>query len=164
MFVLSGDNDSEKENLTKIFNKEENLLFNQSPVDKKKFIEKLQSEKNKVFMLGDGLNDVGALSQANIGVSVADNVLNFTPSSDGILKAEELKKLKKFICFARRSLTLITISFIISFIYNAVGITVAVQGLLSPLFAAILMPLSSISVVIFATVSTSLLAKKYKLL
>lgn len=164
MYVLSGDNDSEKENLTKIFNKEENLLFNQSPVDKKKFIEKLQSEKNKVFMLGDGLNDVGALSQANIGVSVADNVLNFTPSSDGILQAEELKKLKKFICFARRSLTLITISFIISFIYNAVGITVAVQGLLSPLFAAILMPLSSISVVIFATVSTSLLAKKYKLL
>ncbi len=158
--LLSGDNDSEKEKLIEYFGKETRLFFKQSPQDKLDFINNLQTAGKKILMIGDGLNDAGALAQSKVGIAVTEDISNFSPACDAILDVSNIHKLYDFIKFSKSSLKIILISFIISFIYNLAGLSFAVMGLLSPIIAAILMPLSSISVVLFATLSTNFLAKK----
>lgn len=162
--LLSGDNSAEKENLKKFFQKKSDLLFNQSPEDKLNYIKHLQDVKEKVMMIGDGLNDAGALSKSDVGISVTENISNFTPASDAIMDSDVLNKLDVFLRYSRDSINIIYINFGISFIYNVIGLSFAVQGLLSPLIAAVLMPLSSITVVSIATLATNHLAKRRKLL
>ena len=160
--VLSGDNAAEEINLESIFSGQATIRFNQSPQEKLNFINELKSQnlKAKVLMLGDGLNDAGALKQADVGVAVSENTSQFTPACDAILDSNEIHKLHKFIQYARSGKKVITWSFILSILYNVVGLSFAVQGLLSPLVAAILMPVSSISIVTFVTVATSFSAKR----
>ncbi|NNG27200.1 MAG: HAD-IC family P-type ATPase, partial [Ignavibacteriaceae bacterium] len=162
--LLSGDNEGEKENLLGYFDDESQLFFNQSPKDKLHFIKNLQSHERKVLMVGDGLNDAGALKQSDVGIAVTEDTGSFSPASDAILDAENFSFLPKFIGFSKISIKIIFISFAISFLYNLIGLGFAVQGMLSPIVAAILMPLSSISVVVFATLSTNLLARRRGLL
>jgi Cu+-exporting ATPase len=162
--LLSGDNEGEKFNLLKFFNKEDELLFNQSPEDKLNYIKSLQSTNTKVLMVGDGLNDAGALKQSDVGIAVTEDISSFSPACDAILDASNLNMLPEFLNYSQSAIKIIYISFVISFFYNLVGLSFAIQGMLSPLIAAILMPLSSISVVLFATVSTNLLAKRRGLL
>ena len=111
-------------------------------------------------MLGDGLNDAGALKAANVGISVTENTAHFSPASDVIMDASMFEQLPSFLRFSKNTLKVIHASFIISLIYNIIGLSLAVQGTLSPLFAAILMPLSSVTVIAFTTISTTLMAKK----
>ena len=160
MNLLSGDNDSEKERLIEYFGKETGLFFQRSPQSKLDFVKNLQDAGKKILMVGDGLNDAGALAQSKVGVAVTEDTNNFSPACDAILEASDIHKLYDFIKFSKTSIRIILVSFIISFIYNLVGLSFAVMGLLSPIVAAILMPVSSISVVVFATLSTNLLAKK----
>ena len=162
--LLSGDNDSERKLLTDYFNPETEMLFKQSPFDKLKCIEKMQENGEQVLMIGDGLNDAGALKKSNVGISIAENINNFSPACDGILDSQSFNKLDDFIKFSKTSKNIIIISFIISFFYNVIGLSFAVQGKLSPVVSAILMPLSSISVVAFATLTTNLMAKRRNLL
>lgn len=157
--VLSGDNNSEEKTLRKIFTHSENILFNQSPFDKLEFIKKCQVKKDFVLMLGDGLNDAGALAQSNVGISVSENINNFSPACDGILDSESFYLLNDFISFSKTSMKIIIISFVISFLYNIIGFYFALKGNLSPVVAAILMPLSSVSVVVFTTLAVNLKAK-----
>lgn len=158
--ILSGDNDGEKNLLLDYFDPKTEMLFRQTPFDKLNYVENLQNSKEKVLMIGDGLNDAGALKRSNVGISIAEDVNNFSPACDGILDADSFDKLNTFIKFSKTSKNIIILSFIISFIYNIIGLSFAVQGTLSPVISAILMPLSSISVVVFATVSTNLIAKR----
>ena len=158
LYLISGDNDWERSNIERLFKQKNNLFFNQSPVDKLEFIQKLQSQKNKVLMIGDGLNDAGALRQSDAGIAFAENVNVFSPSCDAILTADRFDLLPAFLKFSRNSMRIIAMSFIISFLYNIAGLTFAVQGTLSPLIAAVLMPVSSITVVIFTTGVTKLWA------
>ena len=159
LYLLSGDNDYEKENLKKYFDTDK-IHFNQKPQDKKDFIEKLQSKGKNILMTGDGLNDAGALMQANVALSVADDIYHFSPAGDAVLEAKKFNKLAEFIKFTKTSLKIVKASFVISFIYNVIGITIALSGTLSPVIAAILMPISSISVVAFATFTTRILGRK----
>lgn len=162
--VLSGDDEGEKENLEKIFSEKSRIRFRQAPSEKLDFIKLIQSFNKNVLMVGDGLNDAGALAQSNVGVTVTEDISHFSPACDAILDALELNKFPVFLKFSKQSIKIIILSFIISFIYNAVGLSFAIQGLLTPIVAAILMPISSISVVIFATLSTNFLAKREGLL
>jgi Cu+-exporting ATPase len=162
--ILSGDNDGEKEILASYFDSNTDMYFRQTPFDKLSYVEKLQNKNEKVMMIGDGLNDAGALKRSNVGISIAEDINNFSPACDGILDAQSFNKLNTFIKFSKTSKNIIIFSFIISFIYNIVGISFAVQGTLSPVISAILMPLSSISVVIFATLATNILARKQGLI
>jgi Cu+-exporting ATPase len=164
VFLLSGDNPGEKDNLLKIFENESQLYFNQSPEDKLLFIKNLQSQNKKVMMVGDGLNDAGALSQSDVGISVTEDISNFSPASDAIIDSENINLLPKFLLFSNASLKVIYLNFVISFFYNVIGLSFAIQGLLSPIIAAVLMPLSSISVVVVATLATNYLGKRRGLL
>jgi len=162
--ILTGDNKSEERRLIEIFGSNANYRFKQSPQDKLNYIKDLQHKKENVLMIGDGLNDAGALKQSDVGISVTDDTTNFTPASDAIMTSKSIHLLPDFIHFARTAHRIVLAAFTISFLYNVVGITFALSGKLTPLIAAILMPLSSISVVIFATSVTNLMAKIKKLI
>ena len=164
LFVLSGDNEGEKMNLLNYFESEKSLFFHQTPHDKLNFINDLQNKNEKVLMIGDGLNDAGALVKSDVGISIAEDINNFSPACDGIMDAKSFKNIKEFIRFSITSKKIIIISFIISFMYNIIGISFAVQGTLSPVISAVLMPISSISIVVFTTISTNFMAKKRGLL
>ena len=155
LYLVSGDNDAEAQNLASHFG-ENNLLFNQKPGDKAEFIKTLQEKGEKVLMTGDGLNDAGALMQADVALTVADKAYHFSPSSDAVLEAGQFARFARFIGFTKTSLKIVKMSFAISFFYNVIGVSIALTGNLSPVIAAILMPISSVSVVAFATFATRL--------
>ena len=137
------------------------MQFDQSPADKLAYIGNLQSkEKERILFFGDGLNDAGAIQKSNVGIVLTDNIANFTPASDGIISTDQFSLIPVFIEYARRSLRLVWGAYFIALLYNIVGIGFASSGHLSPLVAAILMPLSSISVVLFGVISSTLLAKR----
>ena len=158
--LISGDSDGQKTVLKNIFTKETDLLFNQRPENKLEYIKALQEKDKRVLMFGDGLNDAGALKQSNLGISISEDVNAFSPACDGILDASSFSKIDKFLNFSKLSVLVIKWSFFFSFSYNLVGLYFAATNQLSPVVSAILMPLSSISIVVFVTLSTNLLAKR----
>lgn len=160
LFLLSGDNNREAPLLSPLFGKEGKLLFRQSPQDKLNFVKQLQKDQQKVLMLGDGLNDAGALKQSDVGIVITEDTNNFTPACDAILLGEQFQRLPIFVRFARLSIRLVFMAYGFAFIYNVIGLSFAVQGALSPIVAAILMPLSSISIVLFGMLSSNWLARR----
>ncbi len=161
--VLSGDNESEKRNLEELMGKKTTLLFHQKPEDKLNYIKSLQQRGERVMMIGDGLNDAGALRQSDTGIAVTEQSNNFTPSSDAIIEANQLSRLPLFISMCRANRNIVVASFVLSIVYNIIGLFFAVQGTLSPLIAAILMPSSSLSILLITFGSSSLLARWMKL-
>ncbi len=161
--VLSGDNDSEKSLIERIFPEKTLLIFNQKPHDKKAFIQGLESAGSQTMMIGDGLNDAGALMESSFGLAVTDDISYFSPGSDAIILGDELKNLDKFFEMSRRMRKIIWWSFAISIGYNFIGLFFAVRAELNPMIAAILMPASSISIVLFTWVSSMISAKILKL-
>ena len=161
--ILSGDNDGEKKYLQALLGKSATLLFQQQPIDKLQAIERLQQQGKKVLMIGDGLNDAGALKQANVGIAVAENTNNFTPASDGIIEANKLPQLIQFLTMSKWNKKIVMAAFVISIVYNIVGLYFAVQGVLSPMIAAILMPASSLSILLVTFGVSNLVARKLRL-
>jgi P-type Cu+ transporter len=161
--VLSGDNESEKQNLQRLLGKNASLYFHQKPEDKLEYIKQLQASGEKVLMIGDGLNDAGALKQSDAGIAVTEQANSFTPACDGIIHATALPHLSKFIQLCKANRNIITASFILSIVYNIIGLFFAVQGNLSPLIAAILMPSSSLSILLLTFGSSNGMAKQMRL-
>jgi P-type Cu+ transporter len=160
--LLSGDNDADKRRMSDLFPTHTELVFNQNPHDKLEYIRSLQRANKKILMVGDGLNDAGALKQSDVGIAVSDNTAIFSPASDGILAGDKVRSLDVMLKFAKSSSLILKTGFAISFFYNAIALTIAVSGNLTPLIAAILMPISSISVVSFSTIAVKLSAMRHK--
>ncbi len=158
--LLSGDNEKERDRFSQLFGPAAKLHFNQSPLDKLGFISDRQKCGRTVMMVGDGLNDAGALKQSDVGVAVVENVGAFSPASDIILSAKRVPRLGEILRFSRGAVRIVRLSFVLSALYNIVGISIAASGRLSPIVCAILMPLSSISVVVFASAATAWLGKR----
>ncbi len=162
LHILSGDNDAELAALTEISPVGTTFNFNQKPTDKLSYIAELQAKGENVMMIGDGLNDAGALKQSNVGVSVVDDVYAFSPASDAIVSGRQLTQLATYFDFAHYSKNVVKWSYVFSLFYNSIGLFFAISGSLTPLIAAILMPLSSISVVIFVTLMTNVRGRLLK--
>ncbi|MGC1244140.1 MAG: heavy metal translocating P-type ATPase metal-binding domain-containing protein [Chryseosolibacter sp.] len=158
--LLSGDHEGDKKQMEGIFGASVDLLFDQSPQEKLLYIKALQQQGKKVLMVGDGLNDAGALKQSDVGIAITEDTGVFTPASDGILYGENIQSLDKYLDLARTSSYILKAGFAISFFYNAVALSFAVSGHLTPLVAAVLMPVSSISVVGFSTLAVNVIAGK----
>lgn len=161
--LLSGDHDIERLEMAKIFDPHVKMHFNQSPQDKLNYIRDLQRGGRKVMMVGDGLNDAGALKQSDVGIAITDDSGIFTPACDGILFGDRITSLDKMLQFAKSSSIILKTGFAISFFYNAIALSFAVTGYLTPLVAAIIMPISSISVVGFSTIAVKFTASKIKM-
>ena len=158
LHLLSGDTPGEKEALKPLFGDESRMHFEKKPEQKLDYIRDL-SQRHHVLMIGDGLNDAGALRASTTGIAMTDDTGTFTPSSDAILHASVLEKLDRFIDFTRYGRRVIKISFGLSLMYNVIGLSYAVTGTLSPLICAIIMPISSVTVILFTTVATHLGAR-----
>ncbi|GGB81734.1 heavy metal translocating P-type ATPase [Dyadobacter sediminis] len=160
-FLLSGDKPADPHFLSKVFGHEASLLFNRKPDEKLEFIKNLQNSHHRnVLMIGDGLNDAGALRQSNVGMAVSDDTADFSPSCDMIMEGRQLSRLPAFIKLAKAGQKIIKASFAISLIYNILGLFFAIGGKLSPVFAAILMPVSLITIVAFTTAASKLAARR----
>ena len=164
LHLLSGDQDHDRINLSPFFPRLQQMHFKQSPQDKLDYVLNLQQKNRKVLMFGDGLNDAGALKQSNLGVAVTDDINNFTPGCDAILDGANFNKIPLFIQQAKDGVKVIHMSFAISLTYNFIGLYFAVQGLMSPLFAAILMPISTVTIILFTSIAARLYARKNHLL
>lgn len=158
--LISGDNNSEEKKLVNVFGPGSELLFEQNPQGKLDYIKQLKGKGHKVIMIGDGLNDAGALQQSDVGIVISDDINNFSPACDAIIEGKQFAQLKKILDYCRKEKQIIYGSFIISIAYNVVGIYFAVQGNLSPVIAAILMPVSSVSIVLYTTLLSSWFARK----
>ena len=157
--LVSGDTDADIDRVRAMMGEGVELLFNRSPYDKLDFVSGKIDKGERVAMIGDGLNDAGALRAANVGLTVVEDSSGFTPASDGVISARAFNRLPEMLKLARDTLTVIKMSYVISFLYNAVGLGFAFSGTLSPVIAAILMPASSVTVVLFTTVMTTLAAR-----
>lgn len=159
LHLLSGDNVKDAQKLSPLFKGVNAMHFNQTPKDKLDFIESLSANNHNVLMVGDGLNDAGALVKSKFGIALSDQTSAFSPACDAILDGKDLKNFDKFIEFSKASISIVNASFVLSLLYNITGISFAITGHLSPLVAAILMPLSSITIMLFATIATRIKAK-----
>lgn len=161
--LLSGDRPTDMPILQPLFDSKEAMHFEQSPTDKLQYIKTLQAKGEKVLMIGDGLNDAGALKQSNVGMVLSEDVQSFFPACDMLADAKQFSRIDDIVRFSKTSINIVKLSFLVSMIYNFIGISWAISGQLSPVFAAILMPVSSISVVGFAVGMSSLYARWRKL-
>jgi len=160
--LLSGDSERDHAIFVGFFNS--GLHFSRKPVEKLDFVKTLQQSGATVLMVGDGLNDAGALKQSDIGVAVVERAGCFSPASDVIIPTAELGRLAAVLRLARSTVKIVRLSFGISALYNAAGISIGAAGVLSPLICAVLMPLSSVSVVLFACGATRRAAARAGLL
>ncbi len=145
VMLLSGDHEHQASRWRGLFNTR--MWFRQSPHEKLALVSGLQAEGRHVLMIGDGLNDAGALGAADVGVAVSDDTACVVPACDAVVRGDALTRMPEFLRFARRARQVIVLCFVVSLVYNAVGLALALTGLLTPLAAAILMPVSSLSVI-----------------
>ncbi len=158
--MISGDNDKQEKAYRSLFGEKPKLLFEQTPKQKLEFIDSLNAAGQKTLMVGDGLNDAGALNHGHAGISLCEDQMHFFPPSDAVLKAGSLSLLPRFLHLSKKNEQGIKIAILISLLYNVVGLSFAIAGLLSPLVCAILMPISSLTVVLFTSSWSSYYAQK----
>jgi Cu+-exporting ATPase len=163
LFLCTGDTPREEGFLKKEFGFDA-MKFKAEPMDKVSYIKELNEDSRDTLYLGDGLNDAGALIAANVGIAVTESLIHFTPASDVIIQNEELDKLPNVLAYSKRVMNVVKLGIVVSAMYNIVGLYFAVQGMLSPIIAAILMPISSITTVVLMTSLTHLYAKKSKII
>ncbi|WNJ16086.1 heavy metal translocating P-type ATPase metal-binding domain-containing protein [Pontibacter sp. G13] len=147
--LISGDQNQSETKWKSLFPQQSDLAFNQSPSSKLAYIQSLQASGKKVLMMGDGLNDAGALQASDVGIALSEHLSGFSPACDAILSADQIGHFPNMLKLSQWAFRGVKVGFLISLAYNLIGLTIAVQGLLSPVIAAILMPVSSLSVVLF---------------
>lgn len=151
--LLSGDTNADDIRMRKLFPFGSELVYNLSPAQKAEGIAKME-ESIRCAYIGDGLNDTGALQEASVGISVSDAHQRFTPAADILIPGEQLKNLPSLVNYAKACRRIVLLSFGLSLLYNVIGLSYALTGNLSPLVAAVLMPVSTFTIILFTTSAT----------
>lgn len=128
------------------------------PENKSSVVKKFQSNNKKVVMVGDGINDAPALVQSDIGIAIGTGTDVAIESAKVVLMNGDLYGIIKSLKLSKQTIRIIKQNLFWAFIYNVIGIPLAALGLLNPMFAALAMSFSSVSVV-----SNSLRLKRMKL-
>ena len=128
------------------------------PENKSSVVKKFQSNNKKVVMVGDGINDAPALVQSDIGIAIGTGTDVAIESAKVVLMNGDLYGIIKSLKLSKQTIRVIKQNLFWAFIYNVIGIPLAALGLLNPMFAALAMSFSSVSVV-----SNSLRLKRMKL-
>ncbi len=160
LYLLTGDKQDGLADIAEITSSFKEVKAGLLPNDKKLFVAQLEQQNLPTMMVGDGINDAAAMQAATVGVAITSEKNSFTPASNVIMNSAELALLPQLHSFSLACRKNIINSFWLSVVYNIIGLSVAISGTLSPVFAAIFMPVSSMSVVAFSTWATSLSAKK----
>jgi Cu2+-exporting ATPase len=117
------------------------------PEDKAQVVASLQQDGARVAMVGDGINDAPALVRADVGMAVGSGTDVSIASADIVLMSSELMRVRDAAALSRRTLTTIRQNIGLSITYNLIMVPLAMAALITPLVAAISMPLSSLAVI-----------------
>lgn len=146
VWLLSGDGERDRRIFGQIFD-DMCMRFGASPFDKVKHLQALRSRGGHVLMIGDGLNDAGAMAEADVAIAVTDETATLVPACDVIMHADRLPDVPILLQYARRMKHLIWWSLVFSMVYNLIGLWLAIAGMLSPVIVAVMMPVSSLIVI-----------------
>ncbi len=145
VYLVSGDSSRDALAFEPVFGAAR-MRFNASPHDKIDVLEQLARQGRHTVMIGDGLNDAGAMRAAHVGIAVTEGTATLVPACDVIMGGETLQDMANLIAYARNLRSLIWFSLVFSMVYNVIGVALAITGTLSPVTVAIMMPLSSLIV------------------
>ncbi len=155
VYMITGDNERTAKAIASQVGID-NVLANVRPEDKVNKIKELQSQNKKVAMVGDGINDAPALSQADIGIAIGSGTDVAKESGSIILLREDLVDIVAAIQLSEKTVKKVKQNLFWAFFYNAIAIPLSALGFIQPEIAGAAMALSSISVV-----TSSLLLKRY---
>lgn len=147
--LLSGDSVSATEEIARQAHIDE-FHAKCTPGDKKGFIEKWKAEGHIVAMVGDGINDAPSLTAAHVGISLCSASDISIQVSDLLLTSNKLSLLPQIQALGRRGRAILHQNLFWAFFYNVMGLALAVTGLLSPVFSAFAMIMSSLTVLLNA--------------
>lgn len=144
--MVSGDSDQGRQAVQHIFRPEE-IRLAASPGEKVDSVRLNQANGKHVLMIGDGLNDIAAMSAANVSIAVSNGTSRIVPACDVMIDAANIPVIDRLLAYARAQNTVVRTAFWFTMAYNALGFTLAVSGQLSPVITAVMMPLSSLLVI-----------------
>lgn len=146
MTLLSGDRRAVAEAIARQLGGME-VIAEVLPQDKDRVIQQLQQRGECVAMVGDGVNDAPALIRADVGIALGSGTDVSVESADIVLMRNELDKVRQAALLSRRTLRTIKQNIGLSFVYNSIMVPLAMMGHVTPLVAAITMPVSSLLVI-----------------
>jgi Cu2+-exporting ATPase len=148
VFIVTGDSAYAASRVAGEVNLNEgNVMAGRSPVEKVGIIEEMQKKGKKVAMVGDGINDAPALTQASLGIAMGRATDIALESADMVLMKNDLRLVSAAVGLSRKTYAIIKQNLFWAFVYNMIVLPLAVAGLMHPIIAAISMTLSSLSIV-----------------